>query len=50
VKYVEKHENRAGERRFGSPPTVEDDTRMEEAKKDLIKEDKGKSNFKFMCS
>jgi len=31
VNYAGKHGNRAAERRFGSPPNREDDTRMEEA-------------------
>jgi len=50
VNYAEKHGNRAAERLFGSPPTEKKVRQWRKQRKDLIKADKSKKNFTFMCS
>ena len=50
VNCAEKHGNRAAERRFGSPPTEKMIREWRKQRKDLIKADKSKKNFTFMCS
>jgi hypothetical protein len=50
VNYAEKHGNRAAERRFSSPLTKKMIRKWRRQKKDLIKADKSKKNFAFMCS
>ena len=47
VNYIEKHGNRAAERRFGSPPTEKMIREWRKQRKDLIKPDKSK---KTLCS
>ena len=50
VNYAEKHGNRAAERRFGPPPTEKMIQEWKKQRKDLIKADKCKKTFTFMCS
>ena len=50
VNYAEKHGNRAAERRFGSPTTGKTIREWRKQRKDLIKSDKIKKNFTFICS
>jgi hypothetical protein len=50
MNYAEKHGNRADERRFGSPLTEKTIREWRKQRKDLIKADKSKQNFMFMCS
>jgi len=50
VNYAEKHGNRAAERRFGSPPTEKMIREWRKQRKELIKADKSKKKFTFMCS
>jgi len=45
VNYVEKHGNRAAERRFGSPPTEKIIREWRKQRKDLIKADKSKKKL-----
>ena len=50
VNFAEKHGNRAAERRFGSPATEKMIREWRKQRKDLIKADKSKKYFMFMCS
>ena len=50
VNYTEKHGNRAAERRFGSTLREKMIREWRKQRKDLIKADKSKKNFTFMCS
>jgi len=50
MNYAEKHGNRAAERRFGSPLTEKMIREWRKQRKDLIRADKSKKNFTFMCS
>jgi len=50
MNYAEKLGNRVAERRFGSPPTEKMIREWRKQRKDLIKADKSKKNFTFMCS
>ena len=50
VNYDEKHGNWAAEMCFGSPLTEKMIREWRKQRKDLIKVDKSKKNFMFMCS
>jgi len=50
MNYTEKYGNRADERHFGSPLTENMIREWRKQRKDLIKADKSKKNFTFMCS
>ena len=45
VNYADKHENRAAERRFDSPPTEKMIGELRKQRKDLIKADKSKETL-----
>jgi len=50
VNYAENHGNQAAERHFGSPLMEMMIREWRRQRKDLIKADKSKKNFMFMCS
>ena len=50
VNYAEKNWNQAAESHFGSSPTEKMIQEWRKQSKDLIKADKSKKNFMFMCS
>jgi len=50
VNYAEKPGNRTAERRFGSTLREKMIREWRKQRKDLIKADKSKKNFMFMCS